>query len=302
MIFPNLVIAGAPKCGTTSFYDYLKLHPSVCPSVVKETRYLIDKNYILCPRENNYHKYGLHGYGNFFSEYDPSKHKIIFEATPDYLYQKTAIDVLSRLSPPAKLMFILRKPSERIYSLYNFAKNNMAVLSNKITFRDFIKMVVDDDNYLKDKPLLRGSIEQSIYIRYLDRWLEKFQKTDIKIIIFEDFIKGPGLELKAICEEFGMEPSFYDGFSYNRKNKSKSIRYHWLQGVRKRISFSFFPAIFKKKMLVFYEKINIDEKGHHGSDNEVYADVFKLLAEYFDPFNRQLGEKFNINLSSWKEE
>ena len=36
---PNLVIAGVPKAGTTSLFNYLAQHPDICPSDVKETRY-----------------------------------------------------------------------------------------------------------------------------------------------------------------------------------------------------------------------------------------------------------------------
>jgi len=39
---PNLVIAGAPRCGTTSLFSWLKDHPQVGAATVKETFYLMD--------------------------------------------------------------------------------------------------------------------------------------------------------------------------------------------------------------------------------------------------------------------
>ena len=36
---PDLFIVGAPKCGTTSLYEYLKGHPEVFMSPAKEPRY-----------------------------------------------------------------------------------------------------------------------------------------------------------------------------------------------------------------------------------------------------------------------
>lgn len=36
---PNLFIIGAPKCGTTSLYEYLYGHPEIYMSPVKEPFY-----------------------------------------------------------------------------------------------------------------------------------------------------------------------------------------------------------------------------------------------------------------------
>jgi len=36
-VYPNLVVAGAPKCGTSSLYFWLAAHPEVAASREKET-------------------------------------------------------------------------------------------------------------------------------------------------------------------------------------------------------------------------------------------------------------------------
>ncbi|GAB4524406.1 MAG: hypothetical protein Fur0018_07930 [Anaerolineales bacterium] len=36
------IIAGFPRCGTTALYRYLGAHPEICPSVVKETNFLVE--------------------------------------------------------------------------------------------------------------------------------------------------------------------------------------------------------------------------------------------------------------------
>ncbi|MCP5333794.1 MAG: hypothetical protein H7A13_10650, partial [Pseudomonadales bacterium] len=50
---PNLIIAGAPKCGTTSLFDYLVQHPQVGGSSVKETCYVMDRGYPLFKAQSN---------------------------------------------------------------------------------------------------------------------------------------------------------------------------------------------------------------------------------------------------------
>jgi hypothetical protein len=38
---PNLLIVGAPKCGTTSLHHYLDLHPEISMSDVKELDFFV---------------------------------------------------------------------------------------------------------------------------------------------------------------------------------------------------------------------------------------------------------------------
>ena len=41
---PNLIIAGATKCGTTSIYKYLNQHPDISFCEPKEPNYFIKKS------------------------------------------------------------------------------------------------------------------------------------------------------------------------------------------------------------------------------------------------------------------
>src|SRR5688572_5812110 len=42
MMLPNVIIAGAPKCGTSSLFRWLTDHPQVGGSTMKETYFFID--------------------------------------------------------------------------------------------------------------------------------------------------------------------------------------------------------------------------------------------------------------------
>ena len=44
-VLPNLIIAGTPKSGTSSIFTYLRAHPSVCGSKIKETAFF-QKGYL----------------------------------------------------------------------------------------------------------------------------------------------------------------------------------------------------------------------------------------------------------------
>ena len=111
---PNIILAGAPKCGTTSVFDYLNGHPEICASSVKETYYLMDEDYSLAG-EYNIHEHGLKGYEHYFSHCRSAAGKLRLEATPDYLYQMTPLKEIPKWPETPKLFFGLRKPEDRVY-------------------------------------------------------------------------------------------------------------------------------------------------------------------------------------------
>ena len=89
-MLPNVVIAGAPKCGTTSLFAWLADHPDVCGSNVKEARYFLDPDDPLFDEISNFRDHGLAGYEAYFTDCEERKAQVVLEATPVYLYQQTA--------------------------------------------------------------------------------------------------------------------------------------------------------------------------------------------------------------------
>ena len=126
MVLPNVIIAGAAKCGTTSLFHWLSDHPEVCASKEKELCFFYDKDWPLWNKKvkYNYHLNGLEKYQNLFEHCKSVNAKVVIEATPNYLYSRTALNVIPTLNPRPKILFILRKPSDRVYSIYQFFKNN----------------------------------------------------------------------------------------------------------------------------------------------------------------------------------
>src|ERR1044072_6556741 len=137
MSLPNLIIAGAPKCGTSSLFSWLAAHPPPYGSQLKETFYLMDEGHPLRRKESKYQPLGLDGYQGCFSDCS-EHHRIIFEATTHYLYQQTALEVLSKLNPRPQIVVLLRKPSERVYSSFQYSKNNLANVRRELTFSRFV--------------------------------------------------------------------------------------------------------------------------------------------------------------------
>jgi hypothetical protein len=103
---PNLVIIGAPKCGTTSLHFYLDQHPEISMSSRKELRYFTRPDWRV---EEAW-------YRQQFAAFDTP---IRGEATPRYARYPHIPGVPERmhaLIPDAKLIYLVRDPFARIAS------------------------------------------------------------------------------------------------------------------------------------------------------------------------------------------
>jgi len=104
------LILGAMKCGTSSLYRWLSLHPEVCHSVVKEPNFFAD-------RDND--SQSLEQYRRLWS-WDPSRHSIALEASTNYtktpLFPNAAERIAKHNHVDWRFIYIMRNPINRIES------------------------------------------------------------------------------------------------------------------------------------------------------------------------------------------
>lgn len=102
---PTFVIAGVQKCGTTSLFQALALHPRVIRPRQKELHFFDQK----------WGK-GIDWYAAQFPDLAPDQ--LTGESTPVYSYDKTARRRMAQTLPDARLIVVLRDPVARAYSHY----------------------------------------------------------------------------------------------------------------------------------------------------------------------------------------
>ena len=122
----------------------------------------------------------MNGYEYFFDDCSNQRQKVVLEATPDYLYQRTPLEVLPMLNPVPTIIFILRKPENRVYSLFQFAKNSIGVIEPEMTFPRFIEKVKDKQtDHFGRRLIQKNVLDHSKYIVYIARWMEAFKPEKI---------------------------------------------------------------------------------------------------------------------------
>lgn len=262
-----LIIGGTSKAGTTSLYAYLADHPQVCASSLKETRFFLDEDYptpIPVPFSE-----GLSGYAKFFAHCPLGGPGVLMEASPDYLYSHTALQI-GHLLPKAKVVFILRDPIDRLVSWFKYAKQK-GMLAQDMAFEDYVdmqrEMVIGPQT-----PVHLRALEQGRYGRYLQRFVSVMGDR-VLTLSFESMKESPLRVMRRICLFAGVEQGFYDGYIFAVENQSHAVRFQALdriyREIRRRIAFQV-------------------------HDNANLLSVFRRVNRYVKPLmarNRQLASK-----------
>jgi hypothetical protein len=305
MMYPNLVIAGAPKCGTSSLYHWLADHPEACGSSVKETFYLMDEGHPLLRKDSNFHTDRLEGYRAFFDGERAENSRIVFEATTHYIYQRTPVEVLSKLSTPPQVVFVLRKPSERIYSSFQYSQNNLANVKRDVSFARFVELLKKETGNEAFGELagasayvLGNDIRYSRYVEYLAFWVERFGRERVHILLFEDMKADPPAFMQDLARRFRVDPAFYDDYDFPLRNETFKVRYQKLHRGARKLN-ELVPTVGLKGALKrVYLKAQAGKSNGHKTPEDMRA--LAQLEREFRPFNQRLADEFGLDLSAWE--
>ncbi|HZT59134.1 MAG TPA: sulfotransferase domain-containing protein [Pyrinomonadaceae bacterium] len=304
MTLPNLVIAGAPKCGTSSVYRWLADHPQACASRVKETFYLMDEGHPLQRKGTNFHTGGLEGYAAFFRE-QANGCRVVFEATTHYIYQRTPVEVLSRLPAPPRVVFVLRKPSERVYSSFQYSKNNLANVSGDLSFERFVALVKAGAGGAalgelagESAYVLGNDIRYSRYAEFIAPWVERFGRERVHVLLFEDLKSNPRAFMKGLAARLRIDPTFYDGYDFPLMNETFGVRYRALHRGARRLNALVPGGGLKAALRKAY--VRAQSNGAATGRTPEDARALEELEREFRPFNRRLADEFGLDLSAWE--
>ena len=177
-MWPNFFIVGASKSGTTSLYEYLKKISGIYMSPIKEPNYFHGSTFKIMSRRINDKSEYLKLFKFVTNE------KAVGEASTSYLQEPESAKLIHDQVPDAKIIIILRDPCQRIFSGYLMFKSERG---GKRSFHELIKT----------DP---GFLESSLYYYQVKRYLDIFGSKQVKVLIFEEFIKEPKAAIKEILD------------------------------------------------------------------------------------------------------
>jgi len=235
-----LIIAGQPKAGTTSLFEWLSAHPDICSSTLKETRFFLDEDYPLPVRV----RFDGTDLGQYFEYFRDHSRRVFLEASPDYMYCEKPLELKNTL-PNARFILIERDPLERMISTYRYFKQQ-EILPIAHSFEDYI---------LEQKSGGKASSRDYAYLSldhcrrsYIDRFLTQYGDRCM-VIRFEDLKQDANAVLKEVCLFAGIPFEPLAGLHLAVKNKTKASRSRMFvrifRAVRRQLSYISleYPAI-----------------------------------------------------------
>ncbi len=276
---PNVIIAGAPKCGTSSLYFWLSAHPEVKASMVKETFFFADEVNRF-NKNANIIEHSLQAYSSYFNSKKSDQKKVRLEATAPYIYFENALKHIPKLPSKPKVVFVLREPSARLYSQYRFERFRTKRIH--MTWEEYSK---------KDKLILHGDYEY-----YLKKWVKSLGKDRIYVCTFESLVSDPKECLYDMSSFLGINSVFYDSYNFIQHNETVAIKNKFIHRLGLILQ-RYVPHGIQEKILPLYLRINSGKMpSKDPSDKEILKSV---KSDYQDSILRLKKLFPNLNLESW---
>jgi len=225
--WPDFLLIGAPKAGTTALFKALSRHPQIYACPEKEPGYFAfsgAKPHFSCSvgRDNpNKWVYLEKDYLDLFS--DCPRQLMAGEASTAYLHHPAAPLNASNRVPLARLVVVLRHPVERAYSQWLHLRQE-----GHEEERDF-----EAACKLEQTRKARGwhnmwlYLERGYYAEHLERWLQYYAPEQILILFYEDWLERPLELLNQVCRHLGVNN--FDAPRVTRENvSSRQPRWKWL--------------------------------------------------------------------------
>jgi len=304
---PDFIIAGAAKSGTTALHYMLDQHPDIFMSGIKETNYFIQgfepfehwRSHSGIQLVEGQHETDIidskEKYIALFSSSLPGQ--ITGESSPAYLMNASVPARIKSHNADTKIILILRNPSDVSYANFvHQVRDNME--SIKVTE---VKHIIRDEHYNKvDLHPFGFHLKLPEYSLQIPEYLKKINKKNIRIIVYEEFLKDKNKALSDLFLFLGV--SQHIDINVDRRvnvsglPKSKFIQ-NIIQGNRawKKIVNLVIPKKPRRRIRLILESMNTGKKP------VLDQSVRNQLDQYFLKDVEYLEEILERKIPVWRE-
>jgi len=299
MPLPNFLIIGAAKSGTTALYWYLRSHPEIFMSSRKEPHYFSyteeTKN---TAGPSDYIKSAITDYSEYLHLFDKvTNQKAIGEASPTYIYVPGTAERIKMTIPAVKLIAILRNPADRAYSAYMHLIRDGKETIN--TFKEALDL--EDERVNKNWGPIYHFTKSGFYYEQLSRYYNMFPSENIKVIIYDDFVKEPLAVMHNLFDFLGVDSSFVPDMS-TKPNVSGVPKNKTLQRILdgifgkpnpiRSISRLLFSAVLRNRVTTYLRNKNLER-------DTIPSEYRQHLLKVFTPDILKLEKLIDRDLSVW---
>ena len=183
MTHPNFLVIGAAKGGTTSLHHYLRQHPEIYLTPVKETNFF----WAEARQEGRRTPQTLADYERLFD--DARGAKAVGEVSPRYLNSAGAAERIRETLPEVRIVVSLRHPAERAWSDY---LGRVRILRESGSFEEAMQPG-------------QTCREWGFYFPRLKRYFDLFDRQRIHVILHDDLTRDTGAVLRGLFTFLGVD-------------------------------------------------------------------------------------------------
>ena len=205
---PEFLIVGHPKCGTTALYEMLKAHPEVYMPEHKEPWFFAEELHENAPPRPTGTPRNLKEYSDWFA--GAGQGQKVGEASPFYLWSKSAAANIATAIPDAKIVAILREPASFLFSLH------LQLLELYIEVEtDFTRaMELESERRNGSLPGRYTYFPQMLfysdfidYTAQVKRFHDHFPREQVKVVIYDDFRTDNEAVVRDVRRFIGVDDS-----------------------------------------------------------------------------------------------
>ncbi|XP_078717669.1 carbohydrate sulfotransferase 15 isoform X2 [Lampetra fluviatilis] len=245
---PYFYIIGQPKCGTTDLYERLKMHPEVTFAIRKEPHWWSRNQY---------------GEASASTMWDNNAWETAFGNTSDGEPPFLVQDFIHAVQPEAKLIVMLRNPTERLYSDYlYFMETNKSAEAFHEKVVESVELFLACAQSISFRACLYNydlslampvRLRIGFYVVYLLEWLSVFRQDQVLILKLEDHARHPSVTMEKVFSFLGLgavpkhiEAAMFASPPYNSRRLSDKILGPMLPATRLILNAVYAP--FNKKL------------------------------------------------------
>lgn len=203
---PNLVVVGAPKCGTTSLYHYLKQHPEVYLPTRKELHYFTRSELArdtAGPGDATVLQHLCADRAAYEAEYaGAADQPVRGDISPSYFDFAEVAPAMRRELGEARIVILLRDPIAKAFSQYMHL-----VRDGRETLPFYDALHAEADRARRHWSMIWRYAGSSHYAWRLRHYLEAFGVERVRVYRFEDFVADPQAMLADLWRWLGIDPS-----------------------------------------------------------------------------------------------
>jgi hypothetical protein len=222
---PNLFLVGAPKCGTTSLYEYLRQHPQIFFPADENDYWRTKEPNHFCPELEIQEKYSIKDKRNYFKLYQGSEAATWRgDASPYYLLSESAPERIKQHCPNARILVTLRPPVDMMHSYHRDLLH--IHLEDTVDFYDAIGVgtTPQGEFFIRQPGRIPKYLDYFSISRFapqVERYLSVFGRDSVKILLLEDIATAPKAAFKEILSFLGVDNSFRPEFRVHNETTQK---------------------------------------------------------------------------------